>query len=419
MKESVYLCIDLKSYYASVECIERGLDPTTVRLVVADPERTEKTICLAVSPALKALGIPGRCRVFELPKGIDYILATPRMWLYMRYSAQIYTIYLRYVSQEDIHVYSVDEAFLDITAYYSVRGVTPREFAAQLLRDIRSEVGITATCGIGSNLYLAKIALDICSKKDSSHIGVLTESAYCQQLWDHEPITDFWRVGPGTARRLAEMGIRTMRGVTGADKDMMYRTFGIDAELLIDHAWGRESTTMADIKSFTPVSRSLNRGQVLTRDYGFDEGRIIVREMAEDLALELFEKGLQAESVGLSLGYAYHSPIPPTNGSLHLDEASDSVDQLVEQAASLYDSLMVPEQPIRRLTLSYGGVHPCFDAQKSIFTQPPEQGRERSLQNTIVKIKNKYGKNGVFKGIDLLDGATALERNRQIGGHRA
>ena len=419
MEERTYLCIDLKSYYASVECVERGLDPLSARLVVADPERTEKTICLAVSPALKALGIPGRCRVFQIPKGIDYIMAPPRMGLYIRYAARIYSIYLRYVSKEDIHIYSIDEAFLDISAYYRARGMSAKEFAAQILHEVLEETGITATCGMGSNLYLAKIALDICSKKECSHIGVLTEASYRQLLWDHRPLTDFWRIGPGTVRRLERLGIHTMRGVAEADEELLYRTFGIDAELLIDHAWGRESTTMADIKAFTPSSRSLSRGQVLSCDYSFDKGRIIVREMAEDLALELFSLGLQAETVTLTLGYAYRCPKPPVNGSVNLGYPTDSVYKLIDCAQSLYDRLMDREQPIRRLTICYGRVGPSEDAQSTLFADGAQQLRERRLQSTVLQIKSKYGKNGIFRGTNLQEGATGLERNRQIGGHRA
>ena len=418
-KERIYLCIDLKSYYASVECVERHLDPLTTKLVVADPERTEKTICLAVSPAMKALGVRNRCRVFEIPGHIDYIMARPRMALYMEYAARIYGIYLRYAAEEDIFVYSIDEVFMDITDYYEARGLTAKAFASALLHEIYRCTGLTATCGLGTNLYLAKIALDITSKRTPDHIGILTEEAYRRELWDHRPITDFWRIGPGTQRRLERLGIFDMGGVAHANEDALYKTFGIDAELLIDHAWGREPTTMADIKAFRPQSRSLTRGQVLASDYDYPKGRIVVREMAEDLALELFEQGLEAKSVGLSLGYAYRAEKKPANGSIMLELHSNSVRQLADTVQELYDRIMARDDTIRRINLCYGGVRDRQPRQYDIFTGAEAQRREERLQTAIVSIRRKYGKNGLLKCMDLQEGATAPERNRQIGGHRA
>ena len=414
-----YLCIDLKSYYASVECVERGLDPLTTKLVVADPERTEKTICLAVSPAMKALGASSRCRVYELPKGVEYIMARPRMALYMEYAARIYGIYLRYLAPEDVHVYSIDEVFLDVTAYYRARGLTAKGFALQLLKDIYRETGLTATCGLGSNLYLAKIAMDISSKKTADHVGVLTEELYRKELWDHRPLHDFWRIGPALERRLGQLGIRTMGELAQADEAVLYRQFGVDAELMIDHAWGREPTTMADIHAFRPRSRSLSRGQVLSRDYGWEQGRLVVREMAEDLALDLFAQGLETSSVGLSLGYSYQSGQPPANGSLRLELPCSSVRQLADDTQTLYDRLMDRSGVIRRITLCYGALRPRQDRQYDLFSDPKAQRREQRLQEAMVSIRSKYGKNGLVKAMDLLEGATAIERNRQIGGHRA
>ena len=285
MSEKAYLCIDLKSFYASVECVERGLDPMTTRLVVADPTRTDKTICLAVSPALKALGVKNRCRVFEIPKTIDYIMAPPRLQKYIDYSAEIYGIYLKYISKDDIYVYSIDECFMDITKYLKLYNKTPRKMAMFLMDEITREVGVRATAGIGTNLYLAKVALDITAKHAPDFIGELDEMSYRTKLWDHKPITDFWRIGPGTARRLAKYGIYTMGDITLADEDLLYKVFGIDAELLIDHAWGYEPTEIKHIKAHKPKTNSLSRGQVLMRDYKFDEGRLIVKEMMELLAL--------------------------------------------------------------------------------------------------------------------------------------
>ena len=419
VKERSYLCIDLKSYYASVECVERHLDPLTTKLVVADPERTEKTICLAVSPAMKALGVRNRCRVFEIPKHIDYIMARPRMALYMEYAARIYGIYLRYLSEEDIHVYSIDEVFLDITDYHDARGLTAKAFASMLLHEIYRCTGLTATCGLGSNLYLAKIALDIMSKRTPDHIGILTEESYQRDLWSHRPITDFWRIGPGTQRRLERLGIFDMGGVAHANEDALYKTFGIDAELLIDHAWGRETTTMADIKSFRPQSKSLSRGQVLICNYDYPKGRIVVREMAEDLALDLFAQGLEAKTVDLSLGYTYRAERAPAHGSVAMELPISSVRSLADAAEALYDRIMERDSTIRRINLCYGSVRERQSRQYDLFTEVEAQQREERLQNAMVSIRKKYGKNGLLKCMDLQEGATAMERNRQIGGHRA
>lgn len=298
-RERTYVCIDLKSFYASVECADRGLDPMTTKLVVADPERSEKTICLAVSPAMKALGVPGRCRVFEIPKHIEYIMAPPRMQRYIECAADIYAIYLKYIAKEDIHVYSIDEVFMDVTDYLTMYGMSAKELSIKIMQDILDEKGITATCGIGTNLYLAKIALDIMAKHVEDHIGILTEASYCQYLWDHRPITDFWRVGAGIAKRLETVGIATMEQIAKADEEILYRLFGVDAELLIDHAWGRESTLMSDIKNYHPKTNSISSGQVLSCDYTFEDGKLIAKEMADILCLELVEKALVTDSITL------------------------------------------------------------------------------------------------------------------------
>ena len=417
--ERTYLCIDLKSFYASVECVERRLDPLTTRLVVADPTRTNKTICLAVSPAMKKLGVSARCRVFEIPQGIDYLMAPPRMALYIEYARRVYEVYLRYVAAEDIHIYSIDEVFMDITDYYRLRSGSPKAFAMEILHEVYTATGLTATCGVGSNLYLAKIALDISSKHAASHIGVLTEESYRRELWRHRPITDFWRVGRGTAQRLQRLGIDTMEGVARADEELLYKTFGVDAELLIDHAWGRESTTMADIKAYRPSSKSLNRGQVLTRDYSFEEGRVIVREMAEALALELCGQGLSAGSVGLVLGYAYRSGRVPTHGSSLLETPTASIRTLADSAVTLYERIMDREDHIKRLFLTYGRLEERPQEQLDLFTDGRGEERERRLTEAMLAIRKKYGGNGIVKCMDLQACATAMERNRQIGGHRA
>ena len=298
-----YICIDLKSFYASVECRERGLDSIKTKLVVADPERSEKTICLAVSPALKASGIPGRCRLFEIPKHIEYIIAPPRMQLYIDYAAEIYAIYLKYIAKEDIHVYSIDEVFLDVTDYLSMYQMTPKELGITIMDDIHKNTGITATYGIGSNLYLAKVALDITAKHVDDHIGELDEDKYCRTLWNHRPITDFWRVGAGIAKRLDMLGIATMGEIAHTEEEILYKMFGVDAELLIDHAWGKEPTLMSDIKAYKPKSNSIGSGQVLGCDVDYEGGKLIVKEMIDLLCLELVDKGLVTDSITLHIGY--------------------------------------------------------------------------------------------------------------------
>lgn len=323
-KDRTYVCIDLKSFYASVECRERGLDPMTTNLVVADPERSEKTICLAVSPAMKKLGVPGRCRVFEIPKGIEYIMAPPRMQLYIDYSAEIYAIYLKYISKEDIHVYSIDEVFMDVTDYLAMYQMSAKELSVRIMEDILEHTGITATAGIGTNLYLAKVALDITAKHVEDHIGILDEESYCKTLWNHKPLTDFWRIGKGIANRLEQSGIRTMGEIAHADEDMLYRMFGVDAELLIDHAWGRESTTMQDIKSYRPKINSLSSGQVLECDYTFEKGKLVVKEMADLLCLELVEKGLVTDSITLHVGYSNRLEKKPAHGTIGLRNSTSS-----------------------------------------------------------------------------------------------
>lgn len=290
MNQKSYLCIDLKSFYASIECVERGLDPMTANLVVADLARSEKTICLAITPAMKKLGIRNRCRIFEIPPNVKYIAAPPRMKKYIDYSADIYAIYLKYISKDDIHVYSIDEAFLDVTDYLELYHMTPRELGGRIMDDIYSTFGIRATCGIGTNLYLAKIALDITAKRNKDFIGELTEESYQKTLWNHKPLTDFWRIGPGTAKKLANYGIYTMGDIANANEEFLYRLLGVDAELLIDHAWGKEPTTIADIKSYHSKSNSLTSGQVLMRDYEFEEGKLIVKEMMDLLCLDMVDK---------------------------------------------------------------------------------------------------------------------------------
>lgn len=419
MADRVYMCIDLKSFYASVECVERGLDPMKARLVVADPDRTDKTICLAISPAMKALGIKNRCRVFEIPPGVEYIMATPRMSLYIQYSVKVYSVYLKYVASKDIHVYSIDEVFMDVTDYLSYRHQTPREFAEMILGDIMDTVGITATCGIGTNLYLAKIAMDIIAKYEPGNIGILNEESYREQLWRHKPLTDFWRIGPGTVRRLSSLGIENMREIALANEDILYKHFGIDAELLIDHAWGRESVEMKDIKAYKPRSTSLSSGQVLSRGYAYEEGRLIVREMAEGLGLEMFEQGYSTNLITMSLDYSNSSGREQSRGSIPLGGYTASIKKLADSAVMLYERIRDKNVPIHKVNIGYCNLSTDDVQQYDMFSQPDEQEKQIKLQSAMLDIRKKHGKNGIFKCMDLMEGATMLERNRQIGGHRA
>ena len=422
MKERVYLCIDLKSFYASVECVERGLDPMTTNLVVADPSRSDKTICLAVSPSMKALGVKNRCRVFEIPKSIDYIMAPPRLQKYIDYSAEIYGVYLNYISKDDIYVYSIDECFLDVTDYLKLYNKDPREMARFLMDEITKKVGVRATCGIGTNLYLAKVALDITAKHSPDFIGELDEISYREKLWDHKPITDFWRVGRGTAKRLAKYGIYTMGDITEADEDLMYKVFGIDAELLIDHAWGIEPTTIKDIKAYKPKTNSISRGQVLMRDYSFKEGKLIVKEMMELIALEMVKKNVVTESVTLQVGYSNKLEVEPAHGTISMEFPTNAGNIMVEKIAELYDRIMDDELPIRRVYINCNNIkEKTEEKQLNFFETAKEESlrKENEMQVAINNIKEKFGKNAMFKGMNLEEGATTLERNLQIGGHKS
>ena len=418
MENRTYVCIDLKSFYASVECIDRGLNPFTTNLVVADPERTDKTICLAVSPAMKKLGVPGRLRVFEIPKNIDYIMATPRMQKYIEVSADIYEIYLRYIAKEDIHVYSIDEVFMDVTDYLTMYNLSAKELGKRIMDDIYDRTGITSTCGIGTNLYLAKIALDIWAKHVDDHIGILDEESYRKLLWDHKPLTDFWRIGHGIAERLAKSGITTMRELAHADEDLIYHLFGVDAELMIDHAWGRETATIKDIKAYRPKNNSISNGQVLSRDYGHDEGRLIVREMADLLCLELVDKGLITESVTLYMSYGGINKGQYTDGTARLSVASSSSRYIMEYVDALYDRIKDPKKDIKRVNLTFNNVVDETMRQYDLFTDPAELERENRMQKAVISIKHKFGNNAILKGMNLEKGGMTIERNNQIGGHR-
>lgn len=441
-----YLAIDLKSFYASVECVERGLDPLTTDLVVADPARTKKTICLAVSPSLKAKGVRNRCRVFEIPERIHFLMAPPRMSLYIKRSADVYAVYLRYVSADDIHVYSIDEAFLDVTGYLGLYGCTARELGERIRQDVVRSTGIPATCGLGTNLYLAKVALDIMAKHSPDFFGALDEEGYRQQLWGYRPITDFWRVGAGTARRLSELGIHSMGELAMHPREPIYQAFGVDAEILIDHAWGREPTTMAHIKAYRSQDKSLSNGQVLGQDVGFEGGLLIAKEMADNLALELVERHLLCSSLSLSVGYRLSAEERVAmarrsrgedgggghgrrlawgeladSGSVPLPAATSSLREVWQALESLWPRVARPDRPIHRLNVGLGGVRPDKGSslQMSLFRDADMLSREHARQEAVSAIKRKFGKNSLLKAIDLLPDATARERNAQLGGHRS
>ena len=494
-----YIAIDLKSFYASVECVARGLDALTTNLVVADARRTEKTICLAVSPSLKAYGIPGRARLFEVVQkveqvnrqrkkqapgrtfagssadatelardaslALDYIIAPPRMAHYMRYSAQIYEIYLNYVAPEDIHVYSIDEVFIDATAYLKAAGQTVCEFARTIMKDIYSRTGITATAGVGSNLYLCKVAMDIGAKhappdENGARIAELDEIGYRRTLWEHEPITDFWRVGRGYAERLASVGLYTMGDVArcslgGAgdyhNEDLLYRLFGVNAELLIDHAWGWEPCTIADIKAYRPRSGSVGAGQVLQCPYSFDKAKLVALEMAQGLALELVGKGLVTDQIVMTVGYdvenrdytgetvtdRYGRRMPKhAHGTQNLERFTSSEKRISQAVTELFGRIVDKKLLVRRLYLT--ATHVAAEGtqkregaqQMDLFTdyaaqeaqrqeEEEELEREKRRQQAVLAIKGKYGKNAILKGVNFEEGATAKERNETIGGHKA
>lgn len=420
MQERQYLCIDQKSFYATVECVAQGLDPMTTNLVVADPDRSENTICLAISPSMKALGVRNRCRIREIPSHIRHIVAKPRMQLYIDYAAEIYGVFLKYIAPEDIHVYSIDEAFLDVTPYLTMYGMTAREIAVMIIRDVKDTVGTICACGIGTNLYLAKIALDIKAKHAADFIGVLDEASYRAELWDHRPITDFWQIAAGKAARLRNHGITTMRDVAMMEEDYLYDWFGIDAELLIDHAWGRESTTIADIKAYKSKSKSLTRGQVLMRDYQFQEGVLIVKEMMDQLSLELAAQGLATDSVSLYVVYSYPQGIPGTSGTAKLGRETNTASMLVPAVEALYRRIVDPRFAIRKVNLSCNNVVEDRGVfQLSMFEDTTKQLRDRALQEAMLGIRAKYGKNSILKGMNYAPAATGRERNAQIGGHHA
>ena len=413
-----YICIDLKTFYASVECVERGLDPFNTNLVVADPSRGKGTICLAVSPKMKMLGVKNRCRIFEIPPTIKYIMAMPRMKKYIEYSANIYGIYLKYFSKEDIHVYSIDEAFMDVTNYLKLYNKTPIELAKAIIKDIYNTYGITATAGIGTNLYLSKIALDITAKHNPSNIGYLDEEKYKKELWYHKPLTDFWQIGKGIEKRLNKMGIYDMHGITQANPKRLYKEFGINAEFLIDHAIGKESCTIADIKAYKSKTKSISNSQVLFEDYSFTKARIVLKEMVELGSLKLVEDNLVTDTIQLYIGYSKNA-INATGGMKKIINYTNTYSELLKVFLELYDKTTNKNVPIRRIGINFNNVVEKENIQLSLFVNEQKQEKERKLELAMCSIKNKLGKNAILRGMDLEKGATTITRNNLIGGHNA
>ena len=416
----IYMCIDLKSFYASVECADRGLDPFTTNLVVADPTRGDGTICLAASPAIKALGVSSRARVFEIPKDIEYVKAPPRMKRYMEVSAQIYGIYLQRISAQDIHVYSIDECFIDATPYLKLYDTDARSLAKLLMKDVEDQTHICATAGIGTNLFLAKVALDVTAKHVDDHIGFLNEREFRRKIWHHQPITDIWGIGPGIARRLRQYNVRDLAGITQIDERFLHKEFGVNAEYLIDHAWGYEPCTMADIHAYRPHGHSTANGQVLMRDYSVAEARNVLREMATASALDLVEKRLVCDSVALYVGYSWDDLGAPSAGAARkLGKLTNSRSELLARVLEIYDEIVDRDRSVRRLSVSLGGLADEKYATHTLFDDVAAEQEEHSLSAATLAVQKKFGKNALLRGVSLREEATQRERNNQVGGHRA
>jgi len=414
-KERIYYCIDMKSFYASVECAERGLNPMETNLVVADEKRGNGAICLAISPKMKALGVKNRCRLFEIPKNMDYIIAMPRMKKYIEYAADIYSIYLQYISKDDIHVYSIDEMFIDATDYLKLYRLSAKEFAVKLMNEIAEKKGIPATCGIGTNLYLAKIALDITAKHVPDHIGYLDEELFKKTLWRHRPLSDFWQISKGISARLAKLGIYDMEGIANCPENLLYKQFGINAELIIDHSFGRESCTIADIKAYKGKSKSVSSSQILFEDYNFEKARLVIKEMALNGCQEMMSRRLIASRVGIYVGYSKDC-CPPTGGSVKTLQNTAVYSIIEKYVTDLFDQTTQRDFPIRRLGINFSVLDECAEGY-DLFTDYQAVEKEKKAEQAVLDIKNKFGKNAVIRGMDLQEGATAQIRNKLVGGH--
>ena len=415
MENRVYFVIDMKSFFASVECAERGLDPMTTNLVVADKERTEKTICLAVSPYMKKLGVKNRCRLFQIPKNIEYIIAKPRMKKYIEYNARIYSIYLKYIDKKDIHVYSIDESIIDVTDYLKYYNTKAKPFALKLIKEIKDELNIPATCGIGTNMYLAKVALGITAKKSTDGIGWLNEEKFKRELWHHRPLSDFWGISRGIESHLARLNIYDMYSIANASEDLLYKEFGVNAELLIDHANGIEPVKMEDIKNYKHKSHSVSQSQLLSRGYSYDEGLIIVKEMVSEGCNTLSKKHYVTNVVSLSL---IVEDIGRVHASKKITMNTNLYSLLIPTFIELYDKLLAKNMKIRGIGYGFN-VLPDVYEQYDLFTDLENVNKEKKLRDSVIMIKDKYGKNTVLKGINFEEGATQRERNKMIGGHNS
>ncbi|MBQ2736164.1 MAG: DNA repair protein [Clostridia bacterium] len=416
MDDRMYVCIDLKSFYASCECVERGLDSMTTDLVVADPARGNGAICLAVSPSLKSKGVKNRCRLYEIPSGMKYIIAVPRMKLYMEYSAKIYSVYLKYISKDDIHVYSIDECFIDITDYMKIYGLSAKEMAMMLMDKVLKETGIYATAGIGTNLFLAKVALDITAKHSKDRLGYLDQKIFKDKIWHHRPITDIWNVGRGIAARLESHGVYDLAGVALMSEKTLYKEFGVNAEYLIDHANGEESCTIKDIHNYKSKSSSISNGQILFEDYNFNDAKIVLREMVDMLSLDLVDNNLFTNSISLYVGYS-KDVIRPSGGTKKLSEYTNSSKKLVQYFLDYFDSTVKKGYPIRKINIGFNNLSENTGFTIDIMGESEEERREKDLQKTVIAIKKKFGKNAILKGTSLEEKATGQMRNKLIGGH--
>lgn len=416
MNERTYICIDLKSFYASAECAERGLDPFKTNLVVADASRGKGSVCLAITPAMKKLGVKNRCRLFEIPPNIKYITALPHMKRYMEISAEIYGIYLKFVSREDIHIYSVDECFIDVTSYLLMYKMTARQLAVFMMEEVRKNTGISAAAGIGTNLFLAKVALDITAKHSPDSIGYLDDEEFRKTIWHHQPITDIWNIGRGTAKRLEKYGVHDLYDISCLDSRILYREFGVNAQYLIDHANGIEPCTISDIKNYHSENQSISNSQILFRDYDYDEAWLIVKEMVNNLTMELTEKNLVTDSISLYVSYS-KNVIKSDGGTMKTGEYTNSYKKLVKYFEKFYHSRVKKNYPIRKISVGFNNLADESFSTVTLFTDFKAEEKERRLQNTIADIKNRYGKNSLIKGISLDKASTAQMRNKLIGGH--
>lgn len=418
-KQRMYLCIDGKCFYASVECAERGLNPFETNLVVADPGRGKNALCLAISPKLKSLGVHNRCRLSDIPGNIKYEIALPRMQLYVDYCADIYALYLDYFAPEDIHVYSIDEAFIDVTNYLPMYDMDARQLARKLMNEIANKLRVPTTAGIGTNLYLAKIALDITAKKTRDHMGYLDEKTFRETLWDHMPLTDFWGIARGKVNRLSHYGIFTMRDIANADPELLYKVFGIDAELLIDHAWGRESCLMEDIKNYHSKSHSVSFSQILPRDYEYEEAAVVMAEMAIHGCLELYKRHVITNKVWIGVGYSRAEMIPPSQGSIKL-RCATQLSSIIEPAVKEeFKKIVAWGVPIRHLAISFCDTRDEGCEGYDLFTDWAKVDKEKAAERTVLEIRDRFGKNAVLRGVNLNKAGTQRERNTFIGGHRA